>query len=128
MKTEDNKDKKVIELEDLIAETEQKIINDEYYEDCQVEYRDALVNVRIQPITQAELTKLTNNRGEIQGVEFYSEVLQRCILNKHDNTQFTLEQINTLFTGGLAITLALKCLEISGITFNKGQFKKLRNF
>ena len=121
-------DKKVIELEDLIAETEQKIVNNEYYEDCQVEYRDAIIKVRIQPISQSRIVALSKDKSSLDNAEFNSKILQACILNKHNNERFTLEQINKLFTGGLAVSLTLKCLEVSGITLDKNQFNKLANF
>lgn len=120
--------KKTIELEDLIAETEQKILNNEYYEDCEVEYRDAIIKVRIQPISQAKIVEISKNKALLDNAGFNSRILQECILNKHDNKRFTLEQINKLFTGGLAVSLTLKCLEVSGITLDKNQFNKLANF
>ena len=120
--------KKTIELEDLIAETEQKILNNEYYEDCEVEYRDAIIKVRIQPISQAKIVEISKNKGLLDNAGFNSRILQECILNKHDNKRFTLEQVNKLFTGGLAVTLTLKCLEVSGISLNQNDFDKLRNF
>ena len=120
--------KQVIELEDLIAETEQKILNNEYYEDCEVEYKDAIIKVRIQPISQAKIVALSKDKRALDNAEFNSKILQECILNKHDNKRFTFDQINKLFTGGLAVTLTLKCLEVSGITLDKNQFNKLANF
>ena len=120
--------KRVIELEDLIAETEQKILNNEYYEDCEVEYKDAIIKVRIQPISQAKIVALSKDKRALDNAEFNSKILQECIINKHDNKRFTLDQINKLFTGGLAVTLTLKCLEVSGITLDKNQFNKLQNF
>lgn len=120
--------KKTIELEDLIAETEQKILNNEYYEDVEVPYKDAIIKVRIQPISQAEFTAITKNKAIINNTGFYGAILQKCVLNKHDNKRFTLEQINKLFTGGLTITLGLKCLEISGIPVDKKQGKNQINF
>ena len=107
--------KKTIELEDLIAETEQKILNNEFYEDTSIEYKDAIINVRIKPISQAKFVQLTKNVNQTEGAEFASHILQECILNKHDNKQFTLKQINELFTGGLATKLAFKCIEVSGL-------------
>ena len=123
-----NNDKKVIELEDLVAETEQKILNNEYYEDCEVPYKDAIIKVRIQPISQAELVRISKNKQVLDNAEFYTLILQKCILNKNDNKRFTLEQINKLFSGGLAAVLGLKCLEVSGISLNNKQFNELTNF
>lgn len=124
----ENNEKRVIELEDLIAETEQKILNNEYYEDVDIEYKDAIVKIRVQPISQADFTKISKNKGAINNAESFGIIAQKCVLNKANNQRFTLDQINKLFTGGLAMLIALKCLEISGITFNKSQFTNQLNF
>ena len=128
MKHNNNDGKQVIDLEDLIAETEQKILNNEYYEDCEVPYKDAIIKVRIQPISQAEVVQISKNKSALQSAEFNSLILQKCILNKHDNKPFTLEQINKLFTGGLSAVLVLKCLEVSGISPNQKEQDKLMDF
>ena len=126
--TKNDNDKKVIELEDLIRETEQKILNNEFYEDCEVPYKDAIIKVRIQPISQQEIVKISKNKMALQSAEFNSLILQKCIINKHDNKQFTLEQINKLFTGGLATVLVIKCLQVSGIETDKKKQDELINF
>ena len=43
--------KEIIDLEDLIAQTEEKILNNEYYEDVVVEYKGTKIGVRIRPIS-----------------------------------------------------------------------------
>lgn len=117
-----------MDLEDLIAQTEQKILNNEYYEDVTVEYKDYNINVRIRPISQAKFVEISKNKKALQSAEFNSLLLKECILNKFDNKPFTLDQINRLFTGGLATALTLKCLEVSGISLDNSQFNNLKNF
>jgi len=118
----------VIELEDLIAQTEEKILNNEYYEDVVVEYKDIKIGVRIRPISQARFVELSKNKRALETAEFNSLLIKECVLNKHDNKPFTLEQINKLFTGGLATILTFKCCEISGINIDNSKFKELQNF
>ena len=110
--------KKTIELDELIAETEQKILNNEFYEDTSIEYKDAIIKVRIKPISQAKFVQLTKNANNTQGAEFASQILHECILNKANNKQFTLKQINEIFTGGLATQLTFKCIEVSGLNID----------
>lgn len=117
-----------LDLEELIAQTEQKIINNEYYEDCEVEYRDYNIKVRIRPISQAKFVEISKNKKALESAEFNSLLLKECIINKYDNKPFTLEQINKLFTGGLATVLTLKCIEVSGIALNQSELNNLRNF
>ncbi len=123
-------DKELIEidLEDLIAETEQKILNDEYYEDVDVEYKGGIIHTRIRPISQARLVELSKNKRALQSAEFNTLLIHECVLNKYDNKPFTIEQINKLFTGGLANAITLKCIEVSGIALDKTQLNSLTNF
>lgn len=122
------KQQKEINLEDLIAETEQKILNNEYYEDVDVEYKGGIIHVRIRPISQAKFVELSKNKRALESAEFNTLLIHECVLNKHDNKPFTIDQINKLFTGGLATALTLKCVEVSGISLDSQQFNKLKNF
>ena len=119
---------KELDLEDLISQTEQKILNNEYYEDCEIVYKDALIKVRIRPISQAKFVELSKNKKALQTAEFNTLLIHECVLNKYDNKPFTIEQINKLFTGGLATALTLKCIEVSGISIDNQQFNNLSNF
>ena len=117
-----------VDLEDLISQTEQKILNNEYYEDVVVEYKDYNIHVRIRPISQAKFVELSKNKNALKSAEFNSLLLKECVLNKYDNKPFTLDQINRLFTGGLATVLTMKCIEVSGISLDNNQFNNLKNF
>lgn len=119
---------KELDLEDLISQTEQKILNNEYYEDCEIVYKDALIKVRIRPISQAKFVELSKNKKALQTAEFNTLLIHECVLNKFDNKPFTIDQINRLFTGGLATALTLKCIEVSGIAIDNSQFENLSNF
>ena len=115
---------KEIDLEDLIAETEQKILNNEYFEDVDVEYRGGIIHVRIRPISQNKFAEISKNKRALESAEFNSLILHECVLNKHDNKPFTMKQINDLFTGGLATKLAYKCLDISGIDIDENGYNE----
>ena len=120
--------RKDIDLEDLIKQTEDKIVNNEYYEDVTVEYKDLNVHLRIRPISQSRFTALSKNKQALDNAEFNTLIIKECVLNKHDNKPFTVKQINELFSGGLAAAIAIKCCEISGINLNKADLEKLTNF
>lgn len=128
MQTNGMQENKDIDLEDLIRITEQKITDNEYYEDVTVKYRDLNVHLRIQPISQAKFTQLANkSRGKINA-ELSTLLIQECVINKHNNTHFTVEQINQLFSGGLATRIARKCMEISGIPIDEEANQNNKNF
>lgn len=117
---------KEIDLEDLIKEAEEKILNNQYYEDVVVNYKDNIVRVRIKPLSQARFIQITKNKSQLESVEFNTNVLHECILNKYNDKPFTKQQINELFTGGLATALTIKCLEVSGITLDVAQANQLK--
>lgn len=118
---------KVIDLEDLIQETEQKILDNEYYEDVDIEYRGGIVHARIRPISQSKFVQISKKKASLDNAEFHTLIVQECVLNKHDNKTFTREQIDKFFSGGLATILSLKCLEVSGISLTEEQFQNLKN-
>ena len=117
-----------IELEDLLKQTEDKITNNEYYEDCTVVYKNYNVHIRVRPISQARFTVLSKNKSALDNAEFNTLLIHECVLNKADNKTFTKEQINKLFTGGLAAAVCIKCCEVSGINLNPDDLKKLQDF
>ena len=117
-----------IDLEQLIKETEDKITNNEYYEDVTVVYKNLNVHVRIKPISQSRFTALSKNKQALDNAEFNTLLILECVLNKNNNKPFTMDQINKLFTGGLAAELSLKCCEVSGINLNPDDLEKLKNF
>ena len=117
-----------IELEDLIKQTEDRITNNEYYEDVTVVYKNYNVHLRIRPISQARFTVLSKNKSALDNAEFNTLLIHECVLNKYDNKQFTKEQINKFFSGGLASAISIKCCEVSGINLNPYELKKLQNF
>lgn len=119
---------KEISLEELLAQTEEKITNNEYYEDITIEYKNLKVLVRIKPISQSKFVKISQNQKALRSAQFNTEIIHECVLNKHDNKPFTREQINKLFTGGLAAKLAIECCRLSGIETDPTEMKKLQNF
>ena len=117
-----------ISLEELIQQTENKITNNEYFEDVTVVYKNYNVHLRIKPISQARFAALSKNKQALDNAEFNALIIHECVLNKHDNKPFTLKQINDLFSGGLAAEIAIKCCKVSGINLNPQELKKLQNF
>ena len=119
---------KEMELEELIAQTEQKILDKEYYEDVDVEYKGGIIHTRIRPVSQSKIVSLTRNKKALETAEFNTLLIHECVLNKHNNEPFTIKQINELFTGGLAAALTVKCLEVSGISLNNTELQQLQDF
>lgn len=114
---------KTIDIEDLIRQTEEKILNETYYEDTYVIYKKARVNLRIQPISQQRFKKLTRNKEDLENAAVFTDIIHECVLNKHDNKTFSKKQVDELFTGGLALAVGMKCLEVSGIDKDQASFQ-----
>ena len=121
-------DKKDIDLEALIKETEDKITNNEYYEDVTVEYKNYNVHVRSRPISQSRFTAISKNKKALETAEFNTLIIHECVLNKYDNKQFTISQIDKFFSGGLAAEVALKCCKVSGINLSAAEQQRMQNF
>ncbi|MDO5827301.1 MAG: hypothetical protein Q4Q19_03465 [Methanobrevibacter sp.] len=112
-------------LEDFIAETEQKILNNEYFEDVDIEYKNAILHVRIRPISQSRFVQISKNKTALDNAEFHTLIVKECVLNKHDNKPFTREQIDKFFDGGLVAILSFKCLQLSGIAISEEQLRSV---
>ena len=119
---------KEMDLEELLAQTEEKITNNEYYEDVDIPYKGMIIHVRIKPISQSRFVQISKNKGALQSAQFNTELIHACVLNKADNKPFTKEQIDKLFTGGLAGILAIECCKVSGISTDPKQLKDLQLF
>ena len=117
-----------ISLEELIQQTENKITNNEYFEDCIVVYKNYNVHLRIRPISQARFTVISKNKQALETAEFNTLIIHECVLNKHDNKPFPKEQINKFFSGGLAAEIAIKCCNVSGINLSAAEIKKMQDF
>ncbi len=123
-----NNERKDIAIEDMVSNIEEKITNNEYYEDVTIEYKDCNIHCRLRPISQAKFVKITNDRKKMETAEFNTLVVCEGLLNKFDNKPFKKSQIEELFDGGLVSILAMKILEMSGITQSAEQLKRLQNF
>ena len=100
---------------------EQNSVNIENYKDVTFKYEDAIINVRIKPITVKKLADLKQYKSNPE--ELVSLIIQNCLVNKQDNKQYTIDQVKILFKNGLANALALKCLEVSNIPIEKNKTK-----
>lgn len=123
-----NNERKDIAIEDMVKNIEEKITNNEYYEDVTIEYKDCNLHCRLRPISQAKFVKITNDRKKMESAEFNTLVVAEGLINKYDNKPFKKTQIEELFDGGLVSLLAIKIMEMSGITQSAEKMQKLQNF
>ena len=114
-------------LEELLAETEQKITNNKFEKDTSIDYHGTRLEFRMKIITQAAFEK-TSKLFKKQDATTNRQILEEYLINKETSKPFTSEQIKTLFTGGLTGALALKILDESDFNLDEIQQRQMRNF
>ena len=118
---------KSLSLEDLIAETEQKITNNNYEKDTYIDYHGARLEFRMKIISQAAFEKTSKliKKGDAQSNRI---ILEKYLINKKTGKPFTPDQIKELFTGGLVGALAIKIMDESDFSLDEIQHKQTRKF
>lgn len=125
--SEDMAKQKSISLEELIAETEQKITNNKYEKDTFIDYHGARLEFRMKIISQAAFEKSSNlfKKGDATSNR---KLLEKYLINKKTDKPFTTKEIETLFTGGLVGALAIKIMDESDFNLDEIKQKQTRKF
>lgn len=122
---------KEINIEDLAEDFEERVMNNEFYEDVTITFRDKNVHCRIRPIPHFEFNKFKKNikskdaTEDLMNLNF--EIVAYGLLNKHDNQPFSRENLLKIFPIGLIVQLAEKILLISGL-IDESKEKELEFF
>lgn len=125
--SEDMAEQKSISLEELIAETEQKITNNNYEKDSFIDYHGARLEFRMKIISQAAFEK-TSRLIKKGNAESNRKILEEYLIDKGTGKPFTTEQIKKAFTGGLVGALAIKIMDESDFNLDEVQQRQVRNF
>lgn len=120
-------DNNVLSLEELIAETEQKITNNKYEKDTFIDYHGARLEFRMKVISQAAFER-TNKLIKKADASSNRKILEEYLINKETGKPFSSEQIKKLFTGGLVGALAIKIMEESDFNLDEIKQRQVRNF
>jgi len=125
--SEDMAGQKSISLEELIAETEQKITNNRYEKDSFIDYHGAKLEFRMKIISQAAFEKTSRliKKGDAASNR---QILEEYLINTGTGKPFTSKEIKTLFTGGLVGALAIKIMNESDFNLDEVQQRRVRNF
>lgn len=119
-KVEKEAKKQGLSINELILETEQKILDNEYIINDHIEYGGEKLSFQAHIITQREFNKI-NNILKDDGAEANGKILKKFLINPKDKKNFTQEQIDNL-PAGLVASLSLKIMDLSG--FNLDNLKK----
>ena len=117
-------------LEELLLETEQKILNKDFYKRFILTYEDEDYEFFVKPISQRKFMKLYTQYGQKDLMKMNEQLIYECLVLA-DGTQYRKELIEILidempagFTGDVA-----KCIyEVSGLDTNMASSEELERF
>ena len=111
-------DNKIIDIEELAKDFEERLLNDEYYENVTISYRGSKVKCRIRPIPNMEFKRILKGKdmsNSDDAMNFNSEICAYSLLNKNDNKPFKKEDIERVFPAGILNAITEQALMISGL-------------
>ena len=79
-------------LEELLLETEQRILNNEFYKRFIITYEDEDYEVYVKPISQKRFMKLFTQYGQKDVMKMNETIIQECLVHK-DGTPYKKELI-----------------------------------
>lgn len=116
-------------LEELLLETEQRILNKDFYKKFIVTYEDEDYSFYVKPITQRRFMKLLNKYGnDISKIN--EELIYKCLVYA-DGTPYKKELIDILLDempAGFSTDISKCIYEVSGIETDKESQEMLERF
>ena len=117
-------------LEDLLVETEQRILNNEFYKRYIISYEDTDYSFYVKPISQRTFMKLYAQYGQKDIMKMNDELIYQCLV-KEDGTSYPKDKIDILLDNIPAgiTTDIIKCIyEVSGIQTDKASSEQIERF
>ena len=116
-------------LEELLLETEQRILNKDFYKKFIVTYEDEDYSFYVKPITQRRFMKLLNKYGnDISKIN--EELIYKCLVYA-DGTPYKKELIDILLDempAGFSTDISKCIYEVSGIETDNESREMLERF
>ena len=116
-------------LEELLAETEQKIMNNEFRKTFTLTYDGVDYDFILQPISQSTFMNIySKTKGNV--VEMNEEIIKTCLITE-EGEQYPDNLIKLLLDkmpAGFTNDVTERVYEISGIETNKDDLEKAKNF
>ncbi|BBL61503.1 hypothetical protein [Methanobrevibacter arboriphilus] len=99
-------------LNELLAETEVKITQKDYYQTEKFKLGNGIVAINFKPLSQKTFMKMNNKHVD----ERIPYLLSQTLYNPEEKRLYTIDELKALFDGlgGLTITIANKILVESG--------------
>ena len=117
-------------LEDLLVETEQRILNNEFYKRYIISYEDTDYSFYVKPISQRKFMKLYTQYGQKDLMKMNEQLIHECLVHA-DGTQYKKELIEILIDempAGFSSDVAKCVYEVSGIEVDKASSEALERF
>lgn len=117
-------------LEDLLVETEQRILNNDFYKRFIITYEGEDYEFYVKPISQRTFMKLYTQYGQKDIMKMNDELIYRCLV-KEDGTSYPKNKIDILLDNIPAgvTTDIIKCIyEVSGIQTDKASSEQIGRF
>ena len=116
-------------LEELLLETEQRILNKDFYKKFIVTYEDEDYSFYVKPISQKSFMKLLNKYGN-DIAKINEELVYKCLVYA-DGTPYKKELIDILLDempAGFSTDISKCIYEVSGIETDKESQEMLERF
>ena len=116
-------------LEELLLETEQRILNNDFYKKYIVTYEDEEYGFYVKPISQNSFMKLLNKHGN-NIAKINEELIFKCLVY-NDGTPYKKELIEILLDempAGFSTDITKCIYEVSGIETDKESQEMLERF
>ena len=117
-------------LEELLLETEQRILNKDFYKRYILTYEDEDYEFYVKPISQKGFMKLYTQYGQKDVMEMNERLLYECLVHE-DGTKYKKELIEILvdqMPAGFSADVAKCVYEVSGIEVDKAASEALERF
>ena len=117
-------------LEDLLVETEQRILNNDFYKRFIITYEGEDYEFYVKPISQRTFMKLYTEFGQKDIMKMNDELIYQCLV-KEDGTSYPKDKIDILLDNIPAgvTTDIIKCIyEVSGIQTDKASSEQIERF
>ena len=116
-------------LEELLAETQEKIMNNEFRKTFTLTYDGEDYDFILQPLSQSVFMGIySKSKGNV--VEMNEEIVKRCLINEEGEPypESLVKVLINSMPAGFTNDVTEKVYEISGIETNADDLEKAKNF
>ena len=117
-------------LEELLLETEQRILNNDFYKRFIITYEDEDYEFYVKPISQRTFMQLYTEFGQKDIMKMNDELISRCLV-KEDGTEYNKELIDILLDNipaGVTTDIVKHIYEVSGIETSNASSEQIERF